>query len=309
MFGIMKWMFPFLGMMALYADDPGAPADPAPADPAPADPAPADPAPADPAPVDFLASLPEDIRINPSITAAGIKDAETLARSFINAQKMIGKDKIALVNENSTDEEKAEFFKALGRPETADDYVKIGDDVIKAINMPKEVIKSMFKSIHDAGLSTKQAKGVTDFVTGMLKEQVDAHAAARLTKHTDAEATLKSEFKEDYDSKITIANEVINQFGSEGLLEELQASGLGDNPGAIKLLVAIGEAMLDDTSDGKGPGLVLKGIDGAKAEIETLKLDTEFQKKLLNKNEQGHKEAAAKWLTLHQQAAPKEKKS
>ena len=60
--------------------------------------------------------LPEDIR--------GDKNFETM-KSFpaamtavIHAQRLVGKDKIALPNENSTEAEYEEFYAAIGRPTT-----------------------------------------------------------------------------------------------------------------------------------------------------------------------------------------------
>ena len=43
---------------------------------------------------DFLSTIPEELREHPSLSP--IKDVENLARSYVNAQKLIGADKIPL---------------------------------------------------------------------------------------------------------------------------------------------------------------------------------------------------------------------
>ena len=45
-----------------------------------------------------------------------------LAKSYINATQMIGKDKVAVPNKNSTEDQWNEVYDKLGRPESADKY-------------------------------------------------------------------------------------------------------------------------------------------------------------------------------------------
>ena len=72
------------------------------------------------APADWRSGLPEDIRNDPSL--ADIKDVGSMAKSYINGQKLIGKNRIALPGEGATDEEISAFHSQLGRPEKAEGY-------------------------------------------------------------------------------------------------------------------------------------------------------------------------------------------
>ena len=72
------------------------------------------------APADWKSGLPEDIRNDPSI--ADIKDVSAMAKSYINGQKLIGKNRISLPGEGATDEEISAFHSQLGRPEKSNLY-------------------------------------------------------------------------------------------------------------------------------------------------------------------------------------------
>jgi uncharacterized protein YoaH (UPF0181 family) len=68
---------------------------------------------------DFLQMVPEELREHPSLSP--IKDVENLARSYVNAQRLIGADKIP-VPVNPTDEDLDNIYNRLGRPESVDGY-------------------------------------------------------------------------------------------------------------------------------------------------------------------------------------------
>ncbi len=72
------------------------------------------------APADWRSGLPEDIRNDPSL--ADIKDVGAMAKSYINGQKLIGKNRISLPGEGATDEEWSAFHSQLGRPEKSNLY-------------------------------------------------------------------------------------------------------------------------------------------------------------------------------------------
>ena len=62
-------------------------------------------------------SLSEDIRDNESLSK--FTDIGALAKSYINAEQMIGKDKIVIP---STEDEWSNAYQKLGRPDSPDGY-------------------------------------------------------------------------------------------------------------------------------------------------------------------------------------------
>ena len=62
-------------------------------------------------------SISEEYRKDPNIEK--FTEADALAKSYINAVKMIGQDKIVIPTKNSTQETWDEAYTKLGRPESA----------------------------------------------------------------------------------------------------------------------------------------------------------------------------------------------
>ena len=114
-----------------------------------------------PAPVDWKASLPEDVRADPSLT--DIKDVDNLAKSYINGQKLIGKNRIALPDDKATDEEWSSFYSSIGRPEKSGAY-QFGERPALPEGLEyDEAFESNFRDLsYKAGLSSAQAKAIYD---------------------------------------------------------------------------------------------------------------------------------------------------
>ena len=72
------------------------------------------------APVGFLDSLPEDLRVEPSLR--NFTDPASMAKSYVHAQRMIGADKIPLPGKTATDEDWANVWFNLGRPQAPSEY-------------------------------------------------------------------------------------------------------------------------------------------------------------------------------------------
>ena len=66
------------------------------------------------------AGLSEDMKGHPTIQK--FQDVASLAQSYLEAQKLIGADKIVKPGKDATPEQMAEFYNALGRPENVDGY-------------------------------------------------------------------------------------------------------------------------------------------------------------------------------------------
>jgi hypothetical protein len=79
--------------------------------------------------------LPEGIRGEHCLD--NIKNISALANSYVHAQKAIGANKVALPNENSTEEDWTAFYKACGRPESETAYTTDGVGKIERHNERK----------------------------------------------------------------------------------------------------------------------------------------------------------------------------
>ena len=104
-------------------------------------------------------SISEEYRADPNIEK--FTEIDALAKSYINATKMIGQDKIAIPNNNSTDDQWSEVYTKLGRPESADKYAL--DVKSEIVNLDEGAIKSFTENAHQLGLNNKQAQGILEF--------------------------------------------------------------------------------------------------------------------------------------------------
>ena len=104
-------------------------------------------------------SISEEYRVDPNIEK--FTEIDALAKSYINATKMIGQDKLVIPNNNSTDDQWSEVYSKLGRPESADKYAL--DVNSEVVNLDEGAIKSFTENAHQLGLNNKQAQGILEF--------------------------------------------------------------------------------------------------------------------------------------------------
>jgi len=178
---------------------------------------------------DFLQLVPEDLREHPSLSP--IKDVENLARSYVNAQRLIGADKVPLPV-NPTDEDLDNIYGKLGRPESADGY----DITVDGNVVTEEVAKSYADMAHKLRLTPDQASGILEYYKGMASAASDMTSEAETQQRNDTEMSLRKEWGDDFDARIEDAGRVAKQFGGNDILDMRLADGtkVGNHPDFIK---------------------------------------------------------------------------
>ena len=153
-------------------------------------------------------SLPEDIRADESLNV--LTDFQGAIKQLVTANKMIGKDKVVVPGPNASDEEKAEFHKALGKPQTLADYKFTVPDDMKETYTEERMTKA--RQLADALNATQE-----QFETYM-KLDADAERQAILgageqhdldVKNADDE--LRKRFGNAYDERMHVANRLIEE--------------------------------------------------------------------------------------------------
>lgn len=104
-------------------------------------------------------AISEEFRNDPNIEK--FTEIDALAKSYINATQMIGKDKVAVPNKNSTEDQWNEVYDKLGRPESADKYSLNAKSEVVPID--DNAIKQFAENAHQLGLNNKQAQGILEF--------------------------------------------------------------------------------------------------------------------------------------------------
>lgn len=220
---------------------------------------------ADAAPVGFLDSLPEDLRGEPSLRT--FTDPASLAKSYVNAQRMIGADKIAKPGKSWTDDQYNEFYNSVGRPDSADAYeMNLGD------GMNEDAISGLKQAMWEAGLQPRQVDRIARFIneTGETSK-ADAQSRSESAVY-ESEQALRQEFGQAYEQRIGMAQSAARTLlGEEGMnmFEDVQLSDgrmLGDHPEVIKMFSALAEQIGEDNLVGEPTELVMTP-DEAKSRV------------------------------------------
>src|SRR5210317_28116 len=220
---------------------------------------------------EFLSMLPEEIRSHPSLSP--IKDVENLARSYVNAQRLIGADKIP-VPVNPTDEDLDNIYNRLGRPESVDGYEIAVDGNI----VTEDVAKSYADIAHKLRLTPDQANGIMDYYRSMASQASEMTTEAETQQRSQTEMALRKEWGDDFDARIEDAGKIAQQFGGGELLEMKLADGtkVGNHPDFIKAFAKIAEFRQSVTSEdtvSDAPSSSMMTRQSAQQEIDAIMND------------------------------------
>ena len=220
---------------------------------------------------EFLSMIPEEIRGHPSISP--IKDVENLARSYVNAQRLIGADKIPMPA-NPTEEDLDRIYDRLGRPSTPEDYGIAADGSV----VTEEVAKEYSDIAHKLRLTPDQAQGILEYYRGTVEQSGAATLEMAEIAREETVSSLKQEWGRAFEQKVDAAARVAQEFGNPEMFDITLQDGskLGDNPDFIKAFAKIAEfrqsVTSEDTVADMSQSNVMTPAD-AKAEIEAIMND------------------------------------
>ena len=210
---------------------------------------------------DWRTSVPEEIRGHKSLEH--ISDVGALAKSYVNAQSMIGADKVAIPGKHATDEDWGEVYRKLGRPDSPDGY-ELANELPEGAEASDEMLGWFKGAAHEAGLTPQQAQkllgGYNEFLGGMMGSDDGQVQEAR----ANAEVELKKEYGQAFDDRMAVGKGVLDNFSSIPIeeFEDLTLSNgmkLGDHPAIIKTMVNIGQYMKEKMGEDTLAGVKTTG--------------------------------------------------
>lgn len=243
-----------------------------------------------PAETNWRDSLSSDIKDNESL--AKFTEIDALAKSYINAEKMIGKDKIVI----PTDEAQwNEAYAKLGRPSDPEGYeikpmegFDVNDDAL-----------GFFKGLfHTAGLNQSQAEKLFNGFSGHILESMKGSDDEIMSQMKQEDEVIRKEWGEAYESNVKLANRAAEEFGGEDFVKFLSDSGYQQHPQMLKFLSKIGQMNDEDNlHDGNGdPGMT---PDSLKEEINSLMASDAYTNKSAIDHNDAVKKVAALFNRLH----------
>ena len=195
-------------------------------------------------PASWKDSISEDFRNDPNIEK--FTEIDALAKSYINATKMIGQDKLVIPNNNSTEDQWNEVYEKLGRPESADKYSL--DAKSEVVNFDDTAIKSFAEQSHKLGLNNKQAQGILEFYKNNMEGTAQQTKIDTETAQSQAEQELRQEWGRDFEGKVKQAGALAKANINPEVLDMTLSNGtrLGDHPEIIKGFAKIAGMMSED---------------------------------------------------------------
>jgi len=190
-------------------------------------------------------NLPEDIRDHKSISH--FTDVGALAKSYMNAQTMIGKDKIIVPGQSATEDEWRETYTKLGLPSTSGEYQFDSNAGLGENMEADENLIGWFKDVaHKVGLNNSQAQSLIEQWNANNSEMASMNEETARQSQENSAKQLRQEWGQTYDNKLAISQNVIDKFftgDKEALFETSLADGtrLGDNAEFIKMMAGVGD--------------------------------------------------------------------
>lgn len=184
--------------------------------------------------------LPEDIRGEKSLTHT---DIQGLARSFIDTKRMVGKDKIAIPNENSSQAEWDAFYEAGGKPKEPTDY-KLEAPTELADYIDDDLMTSAKELFHKIGISQKQAELLFEFDNQRIKKGIEHLELEKEDAKVKAEDALKKKWGAEYEPRLHNANRMIAENVNAEHQEEI-LEVIGNNPLVADFLANIASKFME----------------------------------------------------------------
>lgn len=191
----------------------------------------------------------ESVQLDPSLRA--IKDLPTLVKSYVHAQKQMGKKGVQIPTKDSSREEWDAFYQKMGKPTTLEEFtVNKAEDAVASDEFLNEFKQKAFEN----NLLPNQAQAMFDFLNA---HTVAGQQALEAQKQEEIEAgvnKLRQEWGEAFDQNLHKARAAVDEFGGDQFRAYLTEMGLDNDPTLVKAFAKIGETFLKEdnfTGDSK----------------------------------------------------------
>lgn len=265
--------------------------------------APAAPTPAPDEPVGkgtWYEGIDKTIFEDPSLKAfkdeTGKLNGQNLLKSYVHAQKAMGRDRLMVPTDNDAPEAWKEVYHKLGLPKDIKEYSPVPTDY----EVENQEVFNQFKEIaFNAGILPKQAQQILEWHAKNEEAQQIQAQEAQNNYYKEGIQSLQKEFGQAFDQKIGVAQQAVKTFCSPEIVEMLDSSGLGNDPAVVKFFVSLGEQLLED---GANPSTGVTSMQGKlspqEAQEEINKVMSDMSHPYFNKDNAQHNDAVRKMNQL-----------
>ncbi len=244
--------------------------------------------------------LPDDIKSEPSLGT--IHDPISLAKSYVNAQKMIGQDKLVIPGKHATKEDWQAVYQKLGLPKELKDY-KV--DLPEGHGLDADFVGKFTKRAFEQGVMPAAAKELLAGYMEDYKEAVGSSETAAKQARDEGFSKLDEEWGAKYKSNRLAIQLLVNDFADDTDKLYLNNSGLMDDPGFWRLAAKIGGTLKEGEIKGSLPRNEFDAKDPASAQREINMIYADSKHPYNDKQHPNHKAAIADMAKLFGEAYPK----
>jgi hypothetical protein len=190
---------------------------------------------------DWTSSLPEELK--GVVTTKGFKTPADVLQSYVNAEKLIGADKILAPKDGKWD--KAALSK-LGVPESPDKYQIKRPTLPEGMAYDEAFEKAALTKAHELGLMPQQVQSLLDLYAAQQSTQMGRIAEMQQQQQEATATMLKQEWGNAYQAKLENAGKAMRMIGGDALAEALIETGAGNHPEIVRAFAKIGDMLGED---------------------------------------------------------------
>ena len=215
----------------------------------------------------WAAQLSDDLKSNETLTR--FQTISDLGKAFIDADGKL-KNAVPVLKEGASDKERAEYFAKLGRPESPEKYNLERPKLPEGMQYDEAAEKHFRGEAHKLGLTQSQMAGLYAAYNALQTQGYDAAMKQSAENLKTADAALKAEWGDKHAVNLELAQRAVIWLGGQKLKDELDRTGLGNNPELAKAFASVGLKMADDKTvigdkggvpSDKPTGYTHKGLD------------------------------------------------
>jgi len=180
------------------------------------------------------------MRNNPNIQK--FKDKEGMAKSYLELQKLLGHEKVALPKDENDAEAIAHLNKALGVPDEPKGYDLKVPEPIPGLEQVQFGMDEFKQISHELNLTQKQSEKLLEKYNGMLTDIQKGAQDAYVEQLNGTKKELMNEWGLAYESKVKLAQDVMNKFSGNKETFDYVNSKIGGDPTTLKWLALVGES-------------------------------------------------------------------
>jgi hypothetical protein len=186
----------------------------------------------------WLDALPDDAK-DYKDTLAKYKSVPDMAKALANANALIGK-KLGVPNEKSSPEEVAAFRRAMGIPETLEEYKFAPDSLPEGMTWSDDMAKPYAEIAHKHGIPPSAMKELVAQHAKTEMFKLEAIQATYEKQRTEAVQTLQKEWGNDFGKNIGLAKQAAKLAGVDA-----NSHGFSD-PEVVRGFVRMAQMMSED---------------------------------------------------------------